>query len=276
MTLYSFNGAYPAPLPSSIRLSDGRLRTDRDSFTSGELADAGYVQADAAPSYDEYTEDLGWDGSDWTVTAKGSGEIASILASYVAIRQGQIDAQRDALLAAGKTISGKTYKGQIGDIGGITVARERSGRTATGGAKTISGITQADPGVVTANAHAIPSGTWALIESAGGMTELNDNAYIVESLSTNTLSLKDAVGNDIDTSGFTTYTSGGTITPVVPFITAGNETVYQTLTNATTISDTLTEWHNNMFIQGRAHKDAVAALTTVAAVQAYDSSSWPT
>lgn len=203
-------------------------------------------------------------------------EATAALAAAIAKRQAEIDTQRDALLAAGKAISGNTLKGQIGDIGGITVARERTGRTAAGGTKNISNVTSADPGVVTANAHNIDTGTWVLFASVGGMTELNGNAYVWEDLSTNTGSLKDRLGNDIDTSGFTTYTSGGTVTPVVPFITADNTTVYIELSSAIAVADTLTTWHNNMFLQGRAHKDAVAALTTVVDVKAYDSSSWPT
>lgn len=55
MTLYSYNGAAPAPLPSRsrIRVPDGaggwRSRTDPGTFTAEELAAAGYVTAEAGP-----------------------------------------------------------------------------------------------------------------------------------------------------------------------------------------------------------------------------------
>ena len=65
--LYTRNGSWPAPLPASITLSNGFIRTDPASFTAGEIADAGYVVAPDAPAYDPATEHLGWDGGGWTV-----------------------------------------------------------------------------------------------------------------------------------------------------------------------------------------------------------------
>lgn len=67
MILYSLSGSYPAPLPFRIILSSGATRTDPATFTPAEIADAGYVEAPAKPSYDPATQRLGWDGSDWTV-----------------------------------------------------------------------------------------------------------------------------------------------------------------------------------------------------------------
>ena len=217
---------------------------------------------------------------EWVVTIpavdKDSGELAADLAAAIATRQTAIDAQRDALLAAGKTISGKTYDGSIGTIGGMTVSRERTGRLAGALTKVITNITQANPGVITSAVHGIPTGQWVLVEDIVGMTELNDNTYVAESLSGTTLKLKTLAGRDINTTSFTAYTSGGTLKTVVPYITVDNETVYLDYATAVTVIDTLTEWHNSMYLQGRSHKNAVAALSTVAAVEAYDSDSWPT
>lgn len=81
---------------------------------------------------------------------------------------------------------------------------------APSGAKTITGATQANPGVLTITAHGFKTGYLIYIESVGGMVELNDEHYFVEVLSANTISLKDRYGNDIDTSAFTAYTTGGT------------------------------------------------------------------
>lgn len=49
MTLYTKNGSYPQPLPFRIRLSDGRTRTDPSTFTSEEIADAGYISVPHMP-----------------------------------------------------------------------------------------------------------------------------------------------------------------------------------------------------------------------------------
>jgi non-ribosomal peptide synthetase component F len=46
------------------------------------------------------------------------------------------------------------------------------------------------------------------------MTQLNNNRYKVNVLTTTTFSLEDTQGNPVDTTAFTAYTSGGTATPI--------------------------------------------------------------
>jgi hypothetical protein len=75
--------------------------------------------------------------------------------------------------------------------------------------KTITGITQANPGVVTSASHGYSDGDQIIIEDVGGMTEINGVPVIVAGATTNTFELTDIDGNDIDTTGFTAYTSGG-------------------------------------------------------------------
>ena len=77
-------------------------------------------------------------------------------------------------------------------------------------AKTITGVTQANPGVVTSAAHGYSDGDAVRIASIVGMTELNNTNYYVANATTNTFTLQDEAGVDIDTTGFTAYSSGGT------------------------------------------------------------------
>ena len=77
--------------------------------------------------------------------------------------------------------------------------------------KTISTVTQADPAVVTATGHEIKDGDVITIAGVVGMTELNDNTYYVKVVDDNKFSLHDSAGNNIDSSGFTSYTSAGTV-----------------------------------------------------------------
>ncbi len=76
-------------------------------------------------------------------------------------------------------------------------------------AKTISGITQANPGVVTATAHNYSDGDWVYIDSVVGMTEVNNKFYKVANKTTNTFELQDTDGNNIDTTSYTAYSSAG-------------------------------------------------------------------
>jgi hypothetical protein len=77
------------------------------------------------------------------------------------------------------------------------------------GDKTISAITKANPAVVTATSHGYENGDEVLINSVGGMTEVNGKRFLVADKTTNTFELQDKDGVDINSSSFTTYTSGG-------------------------------------------------------------------
>lgn len=91
-----------------------------------------------------------------------------------------------------------------------------SGLTFDGGAAvTVTGITAADPGVVTAAAHGFSDGDQVEFATVGGMTEVNGKVFTVSSSATNTFALKDETNSfDWDTSGYTAYTSGGTVQKV--------------------------------------------------------------
>jgi len=79
----------------------------------------------------------------------------------------------------------------------------------TGAAKTITAITKASPGVLTSNGHGFANGDEIFIYDVGGMVELNGRNYRVANTATNTFTLTDLFGNAINTSAFTTFTSGG-------------------------------------------------------------------
>lgn len=81
-------------------------------------------------------------------------------------------------------------------------------------ARNITGITQANPGVVTSNAHGFSNGDWVYIASVVGMTQVNGNYYIVAGATANTFQLTDLNGNNVNTTSFTAYSSGGTASRV--------------------------------------------------------------
>ncbi len=80
--------------------------------------------------------------------------------------------------------------------------------------KVITGITQADPGVITSNSHGFSDGDEIFVDAIVGMTELNGRNYRVDNATTNTFTLTDLFGNDIDTTSFTAYGSAGTATEI--------------------------------------------------------------
>ncbi len=75
--------------------------------------------------------------------------------------------------------------------------------------KAITAITQANPGVITSNAHGYSNGDWIVISGVVGMVLLNGNTFIVAGATANTYTLTDLFGTVINTTSYGTYTSGG-------------------------------------------------------------------
>ena len=84
--------------------------------------------------------------------------------------------------------------------------------------KTITSITKATPGVVTSTSHGYSNGDYVKIVG-GDMTELEGLTFIVANKDANTFELTDINGNNVDTSSYTTYVSGGEVHKLVTSIT---------------------------------------------------------
>ena len=91
------------------------------------------------------------------------------------------------------------------------------------GNKTITGITAANPAVVTSSSHGYNNGDFVTISSVVGMTEVNGKTFKVADKTTNTFELQDVDGTDINSSGYTAYSSAGVA-----------NRIYQITTNYTT------------------------------------------
>lgn len=78
------------------------------------------------------------------------------------------------------------------------------------GSATITGITKANPAVVTTSAaHGFTAGQTVYITTVVGMTEVNTKKYVVTNPTTNTFELWDEAGVEVDSTGYGAYTSGG-------------------------------------------------------------------
>ena len=82
-----------------------------------------------------------------------------------------------------------------------------NGAYVTESAKTVSAITKANPGVVTSTSHGFSNNDW-VFGSINGMTQLNGLIWIVQNVATNTFTLTDLFGNIVDTTSYSTFTSG--------------------------------------------------------------------
>ncbi len=81
----------------------------------------------------------------------------------------------------------------------------------TGSGSSITGATQANPIVITSASHPYVNGDDVFISGVGGMTEINGRWFKVANKATNTFELTTIYGDNVDGTGYTAYTSGGTI-----------------------------------------------------------------
>ncbi len=113
----------------------------------------------------------------------------------------------------------------------------------------ITGITQANPAVVTAASHGLNNGDRVFIKSVAGMVEVNNLEFTVANKTTNTFEL-----SGINSSAFTAYSSGGTVGKIVEVTTTYSVTQIFEI-NHTQSADVL-------FIAHKDHEPAKLTRTT--------------
>lgn len=161
--------------------------------------------------------------SEWTGTAAGlpiSVWFRDQTAAGDAFQQQVID-----------SAAGASFNFLLETTNGFTVADTAGGQASMHA--TISGITAADPVVVTHSAYTFQTNQIVRLTDLGdvgsadhGMQQLNNNRYRIVVLSPTTFSLKDVItGEPIDGTSFTAYVSGGRITLETAVISLNNPQV---------------------------------------------------
>lgn len=85
--------------------------------------------------------------------------------------------------------------------------------------KNITAITQANPAVVTSNAHGFSNGDIVWITGVNGMLNVNNRFFIVAGQTANTFQLHENDGSVVNSTGYLAYTSGGTVARQYSFVT---------------------------------------------------------
>ncbi len=96
------------------------------------------------------------------------------------------------------------------EFGDLYMRIKTDGAYVTETGKNITGATKANPLVLTIPSHGFLNDQWVYIASMGGMTNLNGLTWLVAGASTNTIQVKSLFNAAINSTNFTTYTSGGT------------------------------------------------------------------
>lgn len=127
---------------------------------------------------------------------------------------------KDALLVRFEYSTEQAY---VLEFGHLYVRFYRNDGPLLEAAKTITAATQANPVVLTINAHGLANGDDIELSGLGGMTQLNGRRFRVAGATANTLELTDQHGLPIDGSGYAAYTSGGTAARVYTLATTYQE-----------------------------------------------------
>lgn len=131
--------------------------------------------------------------------------------------------------------AGASFNFKTEATNGFTVADTSGGVTSY--SKLISGVTQADPCVITTStAHGYQTDQQVRITDLGnvgpsvaarGMDQLNNNQYLITVINSTSFSLRDVITDEpIDSTGFTAWVSGGRVDMVTRVISLNNPQVY--------------------------------------------------
>ena len=174
---------------------------------------------------------------------------------------------------------GTRFRGYTADVGNVTGRLQRfqfsttqsymlvftnnklqiyyaSGEPVLEASQAITGVTQANPGVVTySGADNYANGDEVILDGIVGMTELNGRRFIVANVDTgaNTFELTDQGGSNVDTSGYTAYSSDGTVEEVY--------TVTTTYTTAELFQLVMVQSADVLYITHPDHKPAKLTRT---------------
>ncbi len=123
---------------------------------------------------------------------------------------------------------------------GITPSAGAGSVTLTAATKAITAISKANPAVVSSAAHGYANGDIIYIAGVVGMTEVNGHWYKITNKGTDNYQLYDLSGNKVDSTNYTTYTSGGTsqdilfisgdVNRLISFLCTGNVTRWAKIT----------------------------------------------
>lgn len=134
--------------------------------------------------------------------------------------------------------SDKTFNGTLAEITGVRTAMYPVISAPVGSAVNVSTITrQQNAYVETSASHGLAVGDFVRFTSVGGMTEVNGKTYnVVEVISATEFRI------GFDTSSFTAYTSGGTVSKVERFVDDRNGNLISNLSGTGTINYATGAW----------------------------------
>ena len=186
-------------------------------FTTNFIYNERLCERDIGLIIDSMVFDLKWGGSNRTISAalKYYGNASGLIAINAQLPQ-TIAAIRRLGVLAQLVIRNVEIQESYQTIYPQIVDGAYIAETGTGGTSfNITGATKANPiAITTGTSHGLVDGDQIIISNVGGMTEINGNDYYVDVINANSFYLYNnlALSSAVNSTSFTTYTSGGSAT----------------------------------------------------------------
>jgi hypothetical protein len=187
-------------------------------FTTNFIYNEKLCERDVGLIIDSMVFDLKWGGSNRTISAalKYYGNASGLIAIGASQLTQTIAAIRRLGVLAQLVIRNVTIQESYQTIYPQIVDGAYIAETGTSGTSfNITGATKANPiAITTGTAHGLVDGDQIIISNVGGMTEINGNDYYVDVIDANSFYLYNnlALSSTVNSTSFTTYTSGGSAT----------------------------------------------------------------
>ena len=205
-----------------------------------------------------------------TITVDTAQQTADDLAAAKLPRNAEVNTLRATKLAAGITFNAKTFDASAMSVGGVAAKYEQLRRENASTARTITGVSLANPSVISSTAHGFSNLDRIDHQGVGGTVELS-GVYTIGNVTANTYEL-----TGIDGTAWTAFTTGGTAALVCEWTSIDNTINELSAADFLTLVNALNNYSDLCFRTAREHKNAIAALTSTASVSAYDVSvNWP-
>lgn len=181
-------------------------RLTQAAFTGGEIAPENWARTDI----EKYGQGLKT-GFNFVVRRAG-GAVAMVGTEHVC------RVSDDAFAHALTPFKFNGQQNYIHIWGNLSFRVIKDGALVLEPSQAIEDITQAAPGVVEITGHGFADGDWVYSTGIGGMTDLNARYFIVDNATSDTFTLTDLDGNQIDTDVLPAWTSGGVFAKVAEFV----------------------------------------------------------
>ncbi len=204
------------------------------------------------------------------IVAQETAWRATLLGAEIKIKQATVNTLRASKLAAGITFNAKTFDVSEMSVGTIAAKYEQLKRENATTARTITGVSLANPCVISSTAHGFRNLDRIDHQGVGGTVELS-GVYTIGNVTANTYEL-----TGTDSTAWTAFTTGGTAMIVCEWTSADNVINELTAADFLALTNALNNYSDLCFRTSREHKNAIAALTSSASVSAYDITvDWP-